>query len=138
MRETTMTTAPYFIGGGVGSMVVTTGSDRATIGCHHRVSSLRVKQMKWPYLEVTFRNGRPLAAYLYLPRSPGDRMLECPLTARSITSRSVSDCKRAVSPPQSTASRRARESRRSASLMRHYVAAAQDYRINRFRGRLAI
>lgn len=29
--------------------------------------------MKWPYLEVTFRHGRPLAAYLYLPRSPGDR-----------------------------------------------------------------
>lgn len=29
--------------------------------------------MKWPYLEVTFRHGRPLAAYLYLSRSPGDR-----------------------------------------------------------------
>lgn len=29
--------------------------------------------MKRPYLEVTFRHGRPLAAYLYLPRSPGDR-----------------------------------------------------------------
>jgi uncharacterized protein YuzE len=25
-------------------------------------------QMKEPYLEVTFRHGRPLAAYLYLPR----------------------------------------------------------------------
>ena len=25
------------------------------------------------YLEVTFRHGRPLAAYLYLSRSPGDR-----------------------------------------------------------------
>jgi uncharacterized protein YuzE len=24
------------------------------------------------YLEVTFRNGKPLAAYLYLPRQPGD------------------------------------------------------------------
>lgn len=24
--------------------------------------------MKEPYLEVTFRHGRPLAAYLYLPR----------------------------------------------------------------------
>jgi uncharacterized protein YuzE len=24
------------------------------------------------YLEVTFRNGKPLAAYLYLPRNPGD------------------------------------------------------------------
>ena len=24
------------------------------------------------YLEVTFRNGKPLAAYYYLPRNPGD------------------------------------------------------------------
>jgi uncharacterized protein YuzE len=24
------------------------------------------------YLEVTYRNGKPLAAYLYLPRNPGD------------------------------------------------------------------
>lgn len=24
------------------------------------------------YLEVTFRSGKPLAAYLYLPREPGD------------------------------------------------------------------
>jgi len=24
------------------------------------------------YLEVTFRNGKALAAYLYLPRNPGD------------------------------------------------------------------
>lgn len=29
--------------------------------------------MRSTYLEVTFRHGRPLAAYLYLPRSPGDR-----------------------------------------------------------------
>lgn len=29
--------------------------------------------MRSSYLEVTFRRGRPLAAYLYLPRSPGDR-----------------------------------------------------------------
>jgi hypothetical protein len=29
--------------------------------------------MKISYLEVTFRHGRPLAAYLYLPRRPGDR-----------------------------------------------------------------
>ena len=28
--------------------------------------------MKHPYLEVTYRRGRPLAAYLYLPRQPGD------------------------------------------------------------------
>jgi hypothetical protein len=27
--------------------------------------------MKHRYLEVTFRKGRPLAAYLYLPRSAG-------------------------------------------------------------------
>lgn len=27
--------------------------------------------MKQRYLEVTFRNGKPLAAYLYLPREPG-------------------------------------------------------------------
>jgi uncharacterized protein YuzE len=29
--------------------------------------------MKEPYLEVTFRHGRPMAGYLYLPRSPEDR-----------------------------------------------------------------
>ena len=29
--------------------------------------------MKSRYLEVTFRNGKPVAAYLYLPRRPGDR-----------------------------------------------------------------
>jgi uncharacterized protein YuzE len=29
--------------------------------------------VKAPYLEVTFRHGRPLAAYLYLPRAPGDK-----------------------------------------------------------------
>lgn len=29
--------------------------------------------MRSCYLEVTFRHGRPLTAYLYLPRSPGDR-----------------------------------------------------------------
>ncbi len=29
--------------------------------------------MKSPYLEVTFRHGRPIAAYLYLPRTPGDK-----------------------------------------------------------------
>lgn len=28
--------------------------------------------MKDRYLEVTFRNGKPLAAYLYLPRNPED------------------------------------------------------------------
>ena len=29
--------------------------------------------MKNRYLEVTFRRGRPIAAYLYLPRSPGEK-----------------------------------------------------------------
>ena len=29
--------------------------------------------MKAPYLEVTFRNGRPFAAYLYLPRGAGEK-----------------------------------------------------------------
>ncbi len=29
--------------------------------------------MKSSYLEVTFRRGRPLAAYLYLPRAPEDK-----------------------------------------------------------------
>ena len=29
--------------------------------------------MKEPYLEITFRRGRPLAAYLYLPRQAGDK-----------------------------------------------------------------
>lgn len=29
--------------------------------------------MKEPYLEVTFRRGRPFAAYYYLPRRPGQK-----------------------------------------------------------------
>lgn len=29
--------------------------------------------MKEPYLEVTFRRGRPLAAYVYLPRLAGQK-----------------------------------------------------------------
>lgn len=29
--------------------------------------------MKEPYLEVTYRHGRVLAAYLYLPRQSGER-----------------------------------------------------------------
>ncbi len=29
--------------------------------------------MKEPYLEVTFRHGQPLGAYLYLPRKAGDK-----------------------------------------------------------------
>jgi uncharacterized protein YuzE len=30
--------------------------------------------MKQRYLEVTFRKGKPLAAYLYLPRQSGERV----------------------------------------------------------------
>jgi hypothetical protein len=30
--------------------------------------------MSEPYLEVTYRHGRPLAAYYYLPRPPGARV----------------------------------------------------------------
>jgi len=29
--------------------------------------------MKEPYLEITFRHGRPLAAYLYLPREGAEK-----------------------------------------------------------------
>jgi hypothetical protein len=29
--------------------------------------------MKYAYLEVTYRKGRPVAAYYYLPRREGDR-----------------------------------------------------------------
>jgi uncharacterized protein YuzE len=29
------------------------------------------------YLEVTFRHGRPLAGYYYLPRQPGQRSYRC-------------------------------------------------------------
>lgn len=29
--------------------------------------------MKEPYLEVTFRHGRPMAAYLYLPRQADEK-----------------------------------------------------------------
>ena len=35
--------------------------------------------MKQRYLEVTFRNGKPLAAYLYLPRQAGAK------SARTVT-----------------------------------------------------
>ena len=33
--------------------------------------------MSQTYLEVTFRQGKPLAAYYYLPRRPGDRSVRC-------------------------------------------------------------
>jgi len=32
-----------------------------------------VNKMKDSYLEITYRHGRPLAAYLYLPRTSRDR-----------------------------------------------------------------
>ena len=35
--------------------------------------SMRELQMNESYLEVTFRCGRPLAAYYYLPRGPKDK-----------------------------------------------------------------
>lgn len=31
--------------------------------------------MRLTYLEVTYRHGRPFAAYLYLPRRPGQKSL---------------------------------------------------------------
>ena len=37
--------------------------------------------MKSSYLEVTFRQGRPLAAYLYLLRQPGDKSWRTQRTA---------------------------------------------------------
>ncbi len=33
--------------------------------------------MKESYLEITYRHGRPLAAYLYLPRTARDRSRRC-------------------------------------------------------------
>ena len=37
--------------------------------------------MNQPYLEVTFRKGRALAAYLYLPRLPKDKSARSVLAA---------------------------------------------------------
>jgi uncharacterized protein YuzE len=31
--------------------------------------------MKHRFLEITFRRGKPFAAYLYLPRNPGDKSI---------------------------------------------------------------
>ena len=44
-------------------------------GMLHRAAGLRpdVVGGRWVILEVTYRHGRPLAAYLYLPRRPGDK-----------------------------------------------------------------
>src|SRR5205809_1080063 len=52
------------------------GGDRRTgrtaegAGDHHR---FRAGTMTGRYLEITFRNGKPLAAYLSLNRRPSDR-----------------------------------------------------------------
>jgi len=43
----------------------------ASSRCRHGV---RCRAMKQRYLEVTFRKGKPLAAYLYLPRARGARV----------------------------------------------------------------
>jgi len=41
-------------------------------------------KMKSPYLEVTFRKGNPMAAYLYLPRHSGDRAVRTAKAARGM------------------------------------------------------
>lgn len=43
------------------------------LGRRYGFSSHEVNAMRPPYLEVTDRRGRPLAAYLYLDRAPGDQ-----------------------------------------------------------------
>lgn len=40
--------------------------------------------MKERYLEVTFRKGRPLAAYLYLPRAPGTKSVRTEAVASGL------------------------------------------------------
>ncbi|MBI2525097.1 MAG: DUF2283 domain-containing protein [Candidatus Rokubacteria bacterium] len=40
--------------------------------------------MKNSYLEVTFRHGQPLAAYLYLPRGPRDKSYRTERAARGL------------------------------------------------------
>jgi hypothetical protein len=40
--------------------------------------------MKEPYLEVTFRHGRAIAAYFYLPRRAGDRSYRTSQPARGL------------------------------------------------------
>jgi uncharacterized protein YuzE len=40
--------------------------------------------MKDRYLEVTFRKGKPLAAYLYLPRKPGSKSVRSEKAGRGI------------------------------------------------------
>jgi hypothetical protein len=40
--------------------------------------------MKQRYLEVTFRNGKPLAAYLYLPRQRGAKAVRTADAGRGV------------------------------------------------------
>jgi uncharacterized protein YuzE len=40
--------------------------------------------MKQRYLEVTFRKGKPLAAYLYLPRAPGTKAVRTSDAGRGV------------------------------------------------------
>ncbi|HTL33014.1 MAG TPA: hypothetical protein VL326_07810 [Kofleriaceae bacterium] len=40
--------------------------------------------MKQRYLEVTFRNGKPLAAYLYLPRAAGAKAVRTSDAGRGV------------------------------------------------------
>ena len=65
-----------------GRWVVTARWQRGLSGGHRRATGVRAhglrdhsvpgERMKRSYLEVTYRHGKPLAAYLYLPRRPGD------------------------------------------------------------------
>src|SRR5439155_10942036 len=49
------------------------GLERAASSGGNRVPALGSERMKNSYLEVTFRHGRPLAAYLYVARQPADK-----------------------------------------------------------------
>jgi hypothetical protein len=40
--------------------------------------------MKRPYLEVTFRKGKPLAAYLHLPRANGAKAVRSDVRSRGL------------------------------------------------------
>ena len=40
--------------------------------------------MRQPYLEVTFRQGRPISAYYYLARQPGQQVKRSERTAHGI------------------------------------------------------
>src|SRR5438093_11656019 len=42
-------------------------------GCNYGIPERGRKPVKERYLEVTFRGGRPIAAYYYLPRRAGEK-----------------------------------------------------------------